>query len=111
MGYEEQSGVVATSYYTTRSERGYMYAEKLVLTQSATASIYIGMGKRMQLPLLQTQLLLVQCCILAISCASIMNFNSHIGFSVLGGLYSPDGFAKNITPFTEIVTWLEKNKP
>lgn len=63
------------------------------------------------LPLLQTQLLLVQVCILAISCASIMNFNIQIGISVLGGLYSPDSFAKNITPFAEIVMWLEKNKP
>lgn len=111
MGYEEQPGVVATSSYTTRSERGYTYAEKLVLTQSATASVYIGMGKRIQLPILQTPLLLVQFCILAISCASIMNFNIQIGISVLGGLCSPDSLAKNIAPFTEIVMWLEKNKP
>lgn len=39
-----------------------------------------------------------------------MNFNIQIGISVLGGLYSPDNFAKSITPFTEIITWLEKNQ-
>lgn len=85
-----------------------MYGEKLVLTQSATTSTYIGMGKSRQLPLLQKQLLRVQFCILAISCASIMNFNIQIAISVLGGLYSPDSFAKNITPSTEIIMWLEK---
>lgn len=111
MGYGEQRGVVATSSYTSRSERGYTNGEKPILTQSATASMYIAMGKRIQHPLLQTQLLLVQFGILAISCASIMNFNIPIGISVLRGLYSPDSFAKNITPFTEIVMWLEKNKP
>lgn len=72
MGYEEQPGVVATSFYTARSERGCMHAEELVLTQSATVSIYVSMGERIKLPLLQTQLLLVQCCVLATSCASVM---------------------------------------
>lgn len=83
-----------------------MCTEKVVLTRSA--SVCIGMGRRIQLPLLQTQL---QFGILAISCASIINFNIQIGITVLGGLYSPDSFAKNITPITEIITWLEKNKP
>lgn len=59
MGYEEQPGGVAISFYTARSERGCMHAEELVLTQSATASIYAGMGEWIQFPLLQTQLLLV----------------------------------------------------
>lgn len=45
MGYEEQPGLVATSFYTARSERGCMHAEELVLTQSATASIYVSMGE------------------------------------------------------------------
>lgn len=84
-----------------------MRAKKVVLTQSATASVCIGMERRIQLPLLQTQLLLVQFGILPINCASVINFN----ISVLGGLYSPDSFAKNIIPITEIITWLEKNKP
>lgn len=72
MGYEEQPGLVATSFYTARSERGCMHAEELVLTQSATASIYVSMGEWIQLPFLQTQLLLVQGYVLAISCANVM---------------------------------------
>lgn len=40
-----------------------------------------------------------------------MNFNIQISISVLGVLYSPESFAESITPFTEIVPWLGKNKP